>query len=44
MIATCIMVNRTKNSTQWQFKHQNGAMKYFDMFEDGLNFYESKGW
>jgi len=44
MTAECIMVNPMKNTMQWQFKHQNGMMKYFDMLEQGLEFYEKKGW
>lgn len=44
MTAKLICANRAKNIMVWQFKSKNGAIKYFDMFDQGLEFYAKKGW
>lgn len=44
MVAKAVTANPIKNIIIWQFKHPNGMMKYFEMFDQGLAYYETKGW
>lgn len=43
-LRVCCYVDH-KNNTMWHFIHiRNGASKYFDSWEQGLEHFEAKGW